>query len=57
MFYLETCKQEDMLAIVQLLNEGKIKPVIAKVFPSEQAAEAKQFLEQMKPVGKVILKQ
>lgn len=47
--------QKDMAAMVQLLNEGKIKPVIAKVFPLAQAAEAHQFLEQNKPIGKIIL--
>lgn len=47
--------KEDMAAMVQLLNEGKIKPVIAKVFPLAQASEAQQFLEQVRPVGKIIL--
>lgn len=47
--------QKDMAAMVQLLNEGKIKPIIAKVFPLAQAAEAQRFLEQQKPVGKIIL--
>lgn len=47
--------QEDMAKMINLLNEGKIKPVIARVFPLAQAAEAQQFLEQKRPIGKVIL--
>ncbi|WP_299287153.1 medium chain dehydrogenase/reductase family protein [uncultured Mucilaginibacter sp.] len=47
--------QEDMAKMVNLLNEGKIKPIIAKAFPLAQAAEAQLFLEQTKPVGKIIL--
>ena len=47
--------QEDMAKMVNLLNEGKIKPIIAKAFALAQAAEAQLFLEQTKPVGKIIL--
>jgi len=41
--------------IFRLYAEGKIKPVIAKTFPLDQAAMAHQFLHDRKNIGKVIL--
>jgi len=41
--------------LVRLYGEGKIKPVIAKTFLLEQAAEAHQFIHDRKNIGKVIL--
>jgi len=41
--------------VMQLYNEGKIKPVIGKVFPLERAADAHAFLESRKSIGKVVL--
>lgn len=36
-------------------GEGKVKPIISKTFPLEQAAAAHQFVQQRKNTGKVIL--
>lgn len=41
--------------IFRLYGEGKVKPVISKVFPLEQGAAAHQFIQDRKNVGKVIL--
>jgi NADPH:quinone reductase-like Zn-dependent oxidoreductase len=41
--------------LTRLLQEGGIEPVVAKVFPLEQAPEAHRFLQQRKNVGKVVL--
>lgn len=47
--------QADLARMVQWLSEGKISPVIAKVLPLSQAAEAQRLLEQTRPVGKIVL--
>jgi NADPH2:quinone reductase len=39
-----------------LLNEGRIKPVIYKVFPLDQAAAAHALMESSEHVGKIVLK-
>jgi len=39
-----------------LLDEGKIKPVIYKVFPLDQAAAAHALMESSEHVGKIVLK-
>jgi NADPH2:quinone reductase len=38
-----------------LIEQGKIKPVIYKVFPLEQAAEAQALMESSTHVGKIVL--
>lgn len=47
--------RQEMGEIVRLYTEGKIKPVIAKTFPLDQAALAHQFIHERKNIGKVIL--
>ena len=47
--------QSEMSDILQLYSTGKIKPVIAKRFPLDEAAAAHQFIHDRKNVGKVIL--
>jgi NADPH2:quinone reductase len=39
-----------------LLESGKVKVIVDRVFPFEQAAEAHRYLEAGSHVGKVILK-
>jgi NADPH2:quinone reductase len=39
-----------------LLESGKIKPVICKVFPLEEAAEAHRLMESSTHIGKLVLK-
>ena len=41
--------------ILQGLERGKLKPVIAKTFPFDQIAEANTYLESNQQVGKVIV--
>lgn len=47
--------QPDIALMLKLLSEGKIKPLIAQVFPLAHAAEAHQMLEDTRPVGKIVL--
>jgi NADPH:quinone reductase-like Zn-dependent oxidoreductase len=46
---------EDLAAIVELIDAGKIKPFVAKTYQLQEAAAAQQFLEHEHPAGKVVL--
>lgn len=45
----------DLSDIARLNESGQVKPVIAKTFPLDQAAEAQRFIEEEHPAGKVVL--
>jgi NADPH:quinone reductase-like Zn-dependent oxidoreductase len=47
--------REDLTTLVQLLNEGKIDPVIGATYPLEQAAAANQAMENGDHTGKIVL--
>jgi NADPH2:quinone reductase len=42
-------------AIVSLLQSGAIKPIVAKTFPLDEAAEALRYLVEGRPFGRVVL--
>ena len=44
-----------LVEIGELLKAGRIRPVIDKVFPFEQAKEALAYLEQGRAKGKVVV--
>ena len=46
---------EDWAVLFKLLEEGKIKPIIAKKFPLLEAAQANMLLESGKVIGNVVL--
>ena len=46
----------DLEAMMPLLGSGKLKAVIDRVFPLQEAAQAHQYLEQAKQFGKVLLR-
>jgi NADPH:quinone reductase-like Zn-dependent oxidoreductase len=46
---------EDWAALFQLLDEGKISPIIAAKFPLVNAADANQFLESGNVIGNIVL--
>jgi NADPH:quinone reductase-like Zn-dependent oxidoreductase len=46
---------EDWAALFRLMREGKIKPVIAGIFPLAEAAEANRLLENGHAIGNVVL--
>ena len=46
----------DLFQIIQLVKDGKLKPVLDSTFPLEQAAEAHRKLESRSVFGKVVLK-
>lgn len=47
--------QQDIAAAVEMVAAGKLKPVIARVFPLRQAAEAMKLLEDRAFFGKIVL--
>ena len=49
--------KEDMRQIVEMLNRGKIQPIVHQTFPLENAADAHQAMEERNFFGKLVLVQ
>lgn len=47
--------EEAWKTIVQLLQSGGIKPIVAKTFPLDEAADALRYLIENRPFGRVVL--
>jgi NADPH:quinone reductase len=47
--------EEAWKTIVQLLQSGGIKPIVAKTFPLDEAADALRYLVEERPFGRVVL--
>jgi NADPH:quinone reductase-like Zn-dependent oxidoreductase len=47
--------KEDWTKLFKLLEQGKIKPIIAKKFPILEAAEANALLESGQVIGNIVL--
>lgn len=47
--------REDLTALLGYIAEGRLKPVIDKVFPLEEAQEALRLIEEREVIGKVII--
>jgi NADPH:quinone reductase-like Zn-dependent oxidoreductase len=45
----------EMAEIFQMYTSGKIKPIVGKKFPLQEAAAAHQFIHDRKNIGKVVL--
>jgi NADPH:quinone reductase-like Zn-dependent oxidoreductase len=45
----------DLAAIGELIDAGKVKPVVTRTYQLKDAAAAQQFLEHEHPAGKVVL--
>jgi NADPH:quinone reductase-like Zn-dependent oxidoreductase len=48
-------KKEDLLALAELVEAGKVTPVIDRTYPLIEAPEAIRYLEQGHPRGKVVI--
>ena len=51
----EALMKKEMDEILRMVQAGEIKPVIGKVFPLEQAADAHRFIHARLNIGKVLL--
>ena len=47
--------RQDLIALFNLLQQQKIKPVIAQQFPLAQAREAQELLGKGGVIGKIVL--
>lgn len=54
--YKAQLTQEFAQRVLPLMEESTVKPIVDTVFPLEQAAEAQEYMEQSKNIGKIILK-
>lgn len=47
--------QEDLILVKELLEAGKVKPVIDRRYPLSETAEALRYLEEGHAMGKVVI--
>ena len=48
-------KEEELLVLKEMIEEGKIKPVVDKIFPFDQIAEAHRRVETEQRLGPVVI--
>jgi len=48
-------KEEELLALKEMIEEGKIKSIVDKIYPFEQAAEAHRRVETEQRLGPVVI--
>jgi len=53
--YLSVPKKQDLLTLKELIEEGKVKPVIDKIFPLSETSAAFRHLEEVHASGKVLI--
>lgn len=53
--YLADANKADLLVLKELIDEGKVTPVVDRTYPLEEAAEAVRYQEQGHARGKVIV--
>ena len=46
---------EELLVLKEMIEEGKIKPIVDKIYPVEQAAEAHRRVETEQRLGPVVI--
>jgi NADPH:quinone reductase-like Zn-dependent oxidoreductase len=53
--YLATAKTKDLLVLKEMIESGKITPVIDRTFPLSQTPDAFRYLEEEHARGKVVI--
>jgi NADPH:quinone reductase-like Zn-dependent oxidoreductase len=54
--YMAQPSGAQLAEIARLIDEGKVRVVVSRIYPLEQAGTAQQILEREHPPGKVVLK-
>ena len=54
-FLLAKTNTQDLEFVIKLVHEGKLKPIIDRVYPLQQTAEAMRYLSQGHARGKVLI--
>ena len=49
------CTKAELLEVIRLVEDGKLKPVISKTFPFEKANEALEALQKPDTIGRLVL--
>jgi NADPH:quinone reductase-like Zn-dependent oxidoreductase len=49
-------RQEDLLVLKELIEAGKVTPIVDRCYPLSEAAQAIRYLQQGHPRGKVVIK-
>jgi NADPH:quinone reductase-like Zn-dependent oxidoreductase len=52
---VETGRQQDLLTLKELIEAGKLTPVIDKTYPLSEAAQSIRYWEQGHARGKIVL--
>ena len=55
MFPLPSIKKEDVIFLKELVEKGKFKPVIDRVYSLEEIVEATKYVETGQKTGNVII--
>ena len=53
--YLASPNAEDLLFLKNLIEAGKVRPVVDRAFPLDETPEAVRFLEESHAQGKVVI--
>ena len=53
--YIANDTKEDFLVMKELIEAGKVRPIVDRTYPLARAAEAMAYLESGKVLGKVVL--
>jgi len=49
-------RQEDLITLKELIEAGKVTPVVDRTYPLSEAAEAVRYMEQGRARGKIVIK-